>query len=642
MHSLVEPNAWVALKMPAGNLRVLEIAPNTTISLGKYGSFPSNLIIHRPYHLTYELQDKQAPETFNRLRIVPASELYSDILSSGEVSSSTGEATPVSEDAENAVPTGIEYSLVDPDSGAVVATTNRAELDASARQTLTMEEIEELKKDGTDSGKDLIAKLMLSHTAIEQKTQYSLAKYKLLKTKKYIRRFSVLPLDVALLDHWLVEEKDPTRVMDMREEMIGLLGCWANVHFGGEERCKTDVLTTGGQDEVEQEHGQDQEEQEPEQSTGRWLVVDDTGGLLVAAMAERMGVLYQSEKDKAIEAQRKARLSKQRPHEPGSQPTAATDGQSDPAIKPAVGQVESEIKVEIEDQDPTRPQSPETNKKQYNGEGRQRWNDLHVPFSQTNTLTLIHANSQPNLSTLRYYDFDITNPSQGQTHPLAKHLMTLSWLQLLEPQLDSTYNSELPTATPDELKTWKGTKRGTYHRKRRRWAKVRHTIDSTRQGEFSGLVVASSMDPVSIMRHTVPLLAGGAPIAIYSPSVEPLTKLADCYSVARRAAWVAHPPEEAIGKSIEELEQWAGTDEFPLNPSLVLGASIQTSRVRKWQVLPGRTHPVMTSRGGAEGYVFTAWRVKPAEGKVEARGKARPKKRKAEEVDQVGQDGTGS
>ena len=43
--------------------------------------------------------------------------------------------------------------------------------------------------------------------------------------------------------------------------------------------------------------------------------------------------------------------------------------------------------------------------------------------------------------------------------------------------------------------------------------------------------------------------------------------------------------------------------------------------MREWQVLPGRTHPLMTGRGGAEGYLFTGVRVRPAEGRVEARGK---------------------
>jgi len=30
---------------------------------------------------------------------------------------------------------------------------------------------------------------------------------------------------------------------------------------------------------------------------------------------------------------------------------------------------------------------------------------------------------------------------------------------------------------------------------------------------------------------------------------------------------------------------------------------------------------LMTERGGADGYVFTAWRARPAEGRIEARGK---------------------
>ncbi|RYP64486.1 hypothetical protein DL771_008730 [Monosporascus sp. 5C6A] len=597
-----------------------------TISLGKYGSFPSNLIIQRPYHLTYELEDKRETENFNRLRVVPASELYSDILSSGTSSTSPGTATPAPEDEDGAIatPMGVEYSLVDPDSGVVVAKTDRAQLDVSARQTLSMEEIEQLKRDATDAGKDLIAKLMLSHTAIDQKTQYSLAKYKLLKTRKYIRRFCVLPLDVPMLGNWLLEEKDPAKILEMREEMIALLGCWANVHFGGKDRCENGEPEADSVNKVAD--GENKPESEP--TTGRWLVVDDTGGLLVAAMAERMGVLYPAEADDSAAAKQ--------------QPTS-------PQMKKGelVGQVESNINVTTEGAQ--RAIEKGTSKETETQEGEQalvkanhpprkrhagdkhRHDDMHVPYARSNTLTLIHANSQPNLSYLRYFDFDHTNPNQGLDHPLARHLMTLSWLQLLEPELDSAYSATPPQATSEELRSWKANRRGTYHRKRRRWARIRHVVDGTRGGGFSGLVVASAMDPISVLRHTVPLLAGGAPVAVYSQAIEPLTALADCYSVSRRAAWVADPPAEAAGRSAEELERWPGTDEFPLNPSLLLGASIQTSRVRRWQVLPGRTHPLMTSKGGAEGYVFTAWRVKPAEGKVEARGKTRPRKRKAAE-----------
>ncbi|KAI2467775.1 Gcd10p family-domain-containing protein [Annulohypoxylon bovei var. microspora] len=623
MHSLVEPNAWVALKLPSGNLRVLQVTPNTTISLGKYGSFPSNLIIHRPFHLTYELQDKLQGENFNRLRIVPASELYSDILTSNTSASSPEGETPIindDEDADSSLPTGIEYSLVDPESGAVVARTDRAELDASARQTLSAEEIEALKKDGTDAGRDLIAKLLISHTAIDQKTEYSLAKYKLLKTKKYIRRFCVVPMDVPMLTHWQLEVKDSTKILDMRDEMIALVGCWGNVHFGGEDRCENEGT----------QEANNSEEKDLEHLPGRWLVVDDTGGLLVAAMAERMGILYQSENG-SVEDRNEPTSPGAPQGECSNRQEVATnlrDLQTDKG-----GEHENQnIETIAQAKDTTESKSsPQIAIRPSHGDGKPRGNDMKVPFAHSNTLTVIHANQQPNLAFLRDYGFDITNPTQPLDHPLASHLMTISWLQLVEPELDPTYTAEIPNATPEVLRSWKANRRGTYHRKRRRWAKIRHIVDTTRKGEFSGLVVASTMDPISIMRYAVPLLAGGAPIAIYSQSIEPLTALADCYSIARRGAWVATPPDEVVGKTPEELEQWPGNEEFPLNPSLVLGASLQTSRVRKWQVLPGRTHPLMTGRGGAEGYVFTAWKVKPAEGKVEARGKARTKKRKLEE-----------
>jgi len=555
---------------------------------------------------------------------VPAAELYADVLASGATPATSGDGTPApdADGTENAPPAGVEYSLVDPDSGKVVATTDRAEIDASARQTLTLEEIEALKKDGTDAGRALIAKLMLSHTAIDQKTEYSLAKYKLLKTRKYIRRFSVLPLDVPMLDYWALEEKDPSKILDMREEMLALLGCWANVHFGGSDPCEARCSVKVEQDENDLK--MEDSEPTPASSPGRWIVVDDTGGLLVAAMAERMGILYPSETEPGRSTkEERVKPDSTRPEGTvnGKQTLPKNDGD---ATQPHAQQdaASAQVKPDSEPTTQLKPSQPAA--------AKYRRDDILVPYAHSNTITHIHANAQPNLSLLRYYDFDITNSTHAANHPLAKHLMTLSWLQLLEPELDDTYNSTPPTATPEEIHTWKTNRRSTFHKKRKRWAKIRHIIDTTRSGDFSGLVVASTMDPISIMRHTVPLLAGGAPIAIYSQSIEALTELADCYSLARRAAWALNPPEELAGKSVEEQEQWAGNEDFPLNPSLVLGASIQTSRVRKWQVLPGRTHPFMSGKGGAEGYIFTAWRVKPAEGKVEARGKLRSRKRKAD------------
>ncbi|KAG9256265.1 adenine-N(1)--methyltransferase non-catalytic subunit trm6 [Emericellopsis atlantica] len=559
---LVQPNAWVAIKLPNDMLRVLQVVPNTTISLGKYGSFPSNLIIERPYNLTYEVQDQEEGETYSRLRIVPGVELNADALadtSADKDAIETSEETAETNDDDDVIvpADGEDFTLVD-DSGKVIARSSREVLDDSARQTLTSAEIEELKKKGTSAGQDLIAKLLLSHTAIDQKTQFSLAKYKLLKTKKYIRRFTVLPLDVPLLAHWMLEDKDASKILEMRQESMALLGCWADTHFASQP-----------EEGAEGPHA------------GQWLVVDDTGGLLTASLAERMGILHQT------------------PEEQEQPETSVADAGSS-------GQPDGQ---------PT--QKPK----------RRRLNDLEVPYAPNNTLTVLHHNTQPNLFMLRYFDFDNTeiNPTPPY-HPLYSNLLSLSWLQLVSPELDQTYSDPPAEVDPETVASWKTNQRGNYHRKRRRWARTKHIIDTTRAGGFAGLAVASTMEPISILRHTLPLLAGGAPVAIYSQTVEPLAALADAFSITRRAAWVSSPPAETEGKTVAEIERWEGNDEFPINPTLLLGASIQTSRARRWQVLPQRTHPLMTERGGAEGYIFTAWRAIPVEGKIEARGRFRKRK----------------
>ncbi|KAK4641340.1 tRNA (adenine(58)-N(1))-methyltransferase non-catalytic subunit trm6 [Podospora bellae-mahoneyi] len=603
MHSLIRPNAWVGLKLPSGSTKIIQIVPDTTISLGKYGAFPANLVLGRPYHLTFEVLDKTPEEAFSRLRIVPASELHAEVIA--EEDEAEGKTTAADRDA-NAVLTateGEEFSLVD-EQGNIVARSGREVIDDSAIQKLTHDEIEELKREGNNAGKDVIAKLMLSHTALDQKTTFSLAKYKLLKTKKYIRRFQVVPIDVATFAQWQLEEKDASKIMDMRAEMFGLVGCWGNVHYGGEDSMIDDPHSRTDQGEETCVPIQ------PDELKGRWLVVDDTCGMLVAAMAERMGVLYPKEEegeDATVAEQAPAREAKRE---------VKTDAQTQNGTAQENGDVDM-VDVVPETTVPERPKMTTTNKKQ---KVRPRGSDFAIPFSQTNTLTVIHSTSQPNLSLLNYWNFDITAPNHPP-HPLLNHLLNLTWLQLLKPELDTSYSTEPPTASAEELASWKPSRRGNFHRKRRRFARTRYIVDSTRAGNFSGLVCASSMDPISILKHTLPLLAGGAPVAIYSPSIEPLAALADCFSVPRRTAWTSGNVPETVGKSLEELEHWEGNEQFPLNPTLLQGVSIQTSRARRWQVLPMRTHPLMTERGGADGYIFTAWRAKPAEGRVEARGK---------------------
>jgi tRNA (adenine-N(1)-)-methyltransferase non-catalytic subunit len=532
------------------------------VSLGKYGNFPSNQIIDRPFYLTYEILDKPLDDG-HILRVVPATELHAEAL----ISEGSGEADGVPEDLE----LGYEDDLP--------RRTNRETLDEPSSQKLTLEEIEELKKQSVGAGKEIISRLLESHSAIDQKTAFSLAKYKIRKERKYLRRFTVLPMDVNFLTHYMLEEKDPARIMELRDELVGLIGCWGNVHRGGDHHLDDTIS----------------------KPNGRYLVVDDTGGLLVAAMAERMGILHPfhpEEEEEQEEEEQEEQKDDQYQTTSGAQ--QATEGKSLPRRKQGM-------------------------------------------TASANTITLIHPYAQPNLSILNYFGYD-QNASSNDKHPLHTHLKTLSWLQLLEPQEDHIYAEVPPTEDQQTLDSYKPSKRGNYYRKRGRYERVRSVVDETRAGGFDGLIVATQMDPPSVLQHAVPLLAGGAQVVVYSPAIEPLVHLADLYSTARRTAFIKRKSELAEKREQQKHEQQQKqhgdsaddedgatlTSEFPLDPSLLLGPTLQTSRVRHWQVLPGRTHPEMSGRGGAEGYIFHATRVIPASTRVAARGTISKKKRKVD------------
>lgn len=429
---------------------------------------------------------------------------------------------------------------------------NRLTIDDASRQALSYEEIEELKR--TAAGKDVIEKILANHAGLDEKTSYSKAKYTLRKTKKYLKRFTVLPMEVGYLAEYVME-KEPSRILEIREETLGLVTAWSNAHFS---EPVDDSMA----------------------KSGRWLVVDDTGGLVVAAIAERMGLLHHEDSQAVPE------------------PAAQSSGQAeDVTMQNGIHEINGAAQ---------------------NGDSKP---SVHTDFptpASANSITLLHAAVQPNVSLLKYFDYDTNNPNPN--HPLHTRLKPLSWLQLLHPDEDPTYR-EPETADAKAIETWKSGKRGNYFRKRRRWERCKAIVDDAREGQFDGLVVASHMDPETTFPHLIPLIRGGGHVVVYSPTIESLVHLTDLYSKDRRTAYLAHLNEQP--------DQPPDPTDFPVDPRLLLAPTLQTSRVRDWQVLPGRTHPLMTSKGGSEGYVFTARRVIPLEGGVEARGKS-GKRRKVE------------
>ncbi|KAJ4354087.1 tRNA (adenine(58)-N(1))-methyltransferase non-catalytic subunit trm6 [Didymosphaeria variabile] len=606
MHSHVRPNTHIALRLPSGILKLVETTPNTNINLGKFGTFNSNQIIGRPYRLTYEFLEQEDPKAQPKLRVVPASELHAEALGSDHV-------TPA-ESREDDAPAegGVAYDIVGED-GEVIMRNNRLTVDDPSRQTLSMDEIEELKKAGSGSGKDIIEKIMASHMGIEEKTKFSLAKYTLRKSRKYLKRFTVLSLDIPLLTEY-VTEKEAYRIMELRDDSLGLICSWANVHSGATSRVMT------AEDGTNQVGG------------GRWLVVDDTGGLVTAALAERMGILYPpaEEEESDFEDFEEEDDNPQPEQNDNNTPATTVSGAA-----PTPATEDTPMPNATTDVTATAPDGTSTDPLRIPRKPRQ-----HIPQSSasTNTLTVLHPNNQPNLSHLKYFGFDAGDPTPS--HPLYTHLKSLSWLQLLSPADDPTYLE--PEVIPEEtLATLKSSKRGNYYRKRRRWERTKRVVDETRAGGFDGLVVASSMEPVSVLKGCVPLVKGGGQVVVYSPNAEPLVQLCDYYSKERRTAYIASQfgqqahengkRRKQIKLEEEEKDGMEGEDEedsFPVNPTLLLAPSLQTARARQWQVLPGRTHAFMTSRGGADGFLFTATRVLPIEGKVEARGLRGGKKRK--------------
>lgn len=581
------------------------------ISLGKYGSFHTSAIIGRPYYLTFEILDRSQQIEGRQLRILRASEIHAETI--------LEEAEPdAGEDGASPAPTAEQF-----DEYGLPSTTEKSNvniIDNTENQKLTYAEIEALKSEPLTNPKDLIALIRANHSQIDQKTAFSLAKYNLRKQRKYMRRFTVLPLDVTTLTDWMMNDKDFTKIMEMRNETLGLMGSWANVFAAPE---------TDPEDE----------------SRCRYLVVDDTSGLVTAAIAERMGLLHYEKPTRTTQA----------PAQVSQATEVATGGPQTHSESP-----------------PKRPR-------------------YEHPPATSNTITLVHANQQPNLSLLKYFGFDPTQKPAAHDpspHPLYTHLSTLNWLQLLHPEKDATYAQEPPVQSGEEIAKMKANHRSDYFRKRRRWTRAQQIVNTAREGNFNALIVASSTNPASICKHLVPLLAGGAQVVVYNHHIEPLMELCDVYSTARRAAYlqwrnkrvqvkeedeeyvkVEHVKEEVKKEDVEvkdikveaidrdnqaqSNENTATEDQprkdeedkndlFPLDPTLLLTPTLHHSVARRWQVLPGRTHPLMTSKGGAEGgYVMTSTRVIPITGvAVQARGK-QGKSRKRQKLDgQSEEDGT--
>jgi tRNA (adenine-N(1)-)-methyltransferase non-catalytic subunit len=112
-------------------------------------------------------------------------------------------------------------------------------------------------------------------------------------------------------------------------------------------------------------------------------------------------------------------------------------------------------------------------------------------------------------------------------------------------------------------------------RLQRRAVESERILRTLRPHAFSALIIATtSLSPLSVYQHLLPLVAGSGHIVLYSPFKETLY---DTFTQMRKS-------EECI--AVDLTESW----------------------LREHQVLPSRTHPMMTTSGSG-GYVLSAIRV---------------------------------
>ena len=218
----------VLIRLPSKGLKVVHLQESGRVSLGKFGSFEVSSILGHPLGSSFEIVDD------NTVRVIKSITDAGDIWDADEDIQKKELTRMFSDSAEN----------------------NQNIIDIGAKiQNLTNDDIDELKKSGASSqvGQLIIEKMIANHDGFDKKTIFSQEKYLKRKQQKFLRRFTVDYLGAAeLLEYNL--EKDASKVLDLSVDSLGLMMTYGNIRPGG-----------------------------------KFLVIDETGGLLLYAMMERMG-----------------------------------------------------------------------------------------------------------------------------------------------------------------------------------------------------------------------------------------------------------------------------------------------------------------------------------------------------------------
>ncbi|KAI7867365.1 Gcd10p family-domain-containing protein [Spinellus fusiger] len=205
----IQPMQFVLIHMPSGNVKIVAMKPDSTVALGKFGSFQCNNLIGQPFGLSYEIYDREG-----NIRPVP------------------------------------NMALTETEAN------NQTIIDDKSVQLLSQAQVEKLKQEGLDGNiatEEIIRKMIESHTEFNKKTEFSKAKYIQRKMMKFLKVFTpVRPTLFSITQYFL--NKNPEKIRHLRIDTLSQILSFANVR-----------------------------------AYSKLLVVDDTQGLIISAVAERMG-----------------------------------------------------------------------------------------------------------------------------------------------------------------------------------------------------------------------------------------------------------------------------------------------------------------------------------------------------------------
>lgn len=193
-------------------------------------------------------------------------------------------------------------------------------------------------------------------------------------------------------------------------------------------------------------------------------------------------------------------------------------------------------------------------------------------------VTLIHDTEHPNIDSIKYFpQYD------PETVLESGRVKALNWEQVMDKEtvlaeLESYITARQQSDNPRDV-----------DRTRKR-QQTRDAVEEFHKTDFDGCLVMSTYTPTSIVPPLLPRIAASRKLAVYSAHREPLLAL-------RHA-----PLTELLAPCIAEV------------------------RAREYQVLQGRTRPVMTKRG-EWGFVYHAIKVERLDG-VTAVGKNQKGKEK--------------